>query len=175
MSAGGHVAAATATLSSFDEKGENTAISCVPAALVLFNPVYDNSKKGYGYNLVKDYWEEFSPSHNITASTPPTITFFGDQDQCHTPKIAKAFHDKLDTHQIKNKFFLYPKQKHGFFNFGRGDFFKITLLEADQFLQELGYLKSESNQVLDKKIARLLEKTPPENRNSKAPETPNSK
>ena len=42
-SAGGHVAAATGTLTGFNEEGEDTSISCIPNALVLFNPVFDNS------------------------------------------------------------------------------------------------------------------------------------
>src|SRR5262245_37466762 len=37
-SAGGHLAAATATVPGFDEPGEDTKVSAVPNALVLFNP-----------------------------------------------------------------------------------------------------------------------------------------
>ncbi|MCP3928596.1 MAG: alpha/beta hydrolase fold domain-containing protein, partial [Bacteroidetes bacterium] len=36
-SAGGHIAAATATVKGFNEEGEDTSISCRPKALVLFN------------------------------------------------------------------------------------------------------------------------------------------
>ena len=46
--------------------------------MVLFNPVYDNSEKGYGYSRVKDYWRKISPMHNITKDIPPTIVFLGD-------------------------------------------------------------------------------------------------
>jgi len=45
-SAGGHVAAATGTVKEFDEPGEDTSVSCVPNAMVLFNPVFDNGPKG---------------------------------------------------------------------------------------------------------------------------------
>lgn len=38
-SAGGHIAACTGTIIGLDEEGENTAISSVPNAMVLFNPV----------------------------------------------------------------------------------------------------------------------------------------
>ena len=40
-SAGGHLAAATATVSGYDEAGENTKVSAQPNALVLFNPALD--------------------------------------------------------------------------------------------------------------------------------------
>ncbi|MFP6877134.1 MAG: alpha/beta hydrolase fold domain-containing protein, partial [Roseibacillus sp.] len=49
-SAGGHLAAATATISAFDCKDDDLSVSAVPNALVLFNPVFDNSPKGYGHN-----------------------------------------------------------------------------------------------------------------------------
>ena len=47
-SAGGHIAAATASLSTFDEEGEDTSVSCIPKALLLFNPVFDNGPEGFG-------------------------------------------------------------------------------------------------------------------------------
>ena len=39
-SAGGHVAAATATTQGIEEEGEDTSVSSRPCALVLFNPVW---------------------------------------------------------------------------------------------------------------------------------------
>ena len=63
-SAGGHVAAATATIKSYDCPDDNLSTSAVPNALVLFNPVYDNGPKGYGYERVKDYYQTISPIDN---------------------------------------------------------------------------------------------------------------
>ena len=57
----------------FDEAGEDTSVSCVPQALVLFNPVYDNGPKGYGHERVGEYWQDFSPMHNIRKGMPPAI------------------------------------------------------------------------------------------------------
>jgi acetyl esterase len=54
-SAGGHLAAATATLTDFDED-KDKSVSCKPNALVLFNAVFDNGPKGYGYSRVKDQY-----------------------------------------------------------------------------------------------------------------------
>ena len=74
-SAGGHVAAATATLTGFNEETDDTQISGVPNALVLFNPVYDNGPDGYGHDRVRQVWETFSPLHNIRRGLPPAIVF----------------------------------------------------------------------------------------------------
>jgi hypothetical protein len=38
--------------------------------------------------------------------------------------------------------FLYENQGHGFFNYKHFEYYKITLSEADTFLQSLGYLKA---------------------------------
>lgn len=146
-SAGGHVAAATGTVKGFNEEGEDLTTSSVPAALILFNPVYDNSEQGYGYNRVKEYWEAFSPAHNISKQTPPTVSFFGDKDRHHTPEVARAFHEKLEAQGVKNTFFLYPGEGHGFFNLGRAGF-KPTLIEADKFLGQLGYLNGTPDEAL---------------------------
>ena len=55
------MAAAVATVPGLDEPGEDTSVSCRPNALVLFNPVFDNSPEGYGYDRVKDRYREISP------------------------------------------------------------------------------------------------------------------
>ena len=79
-SAGGHVAAAAATVSGFNESGEDTSVSCVPDALVLFNPVFDNGPEEFGYDRVEPYWREFSPAHNISSDMPPAAVFLGTED-----------------------------------------------------------------------------------------------
>ena len=70
-SAGGHIAAATASLSTFDEEGEDTSVSCIPKALLLFNPVFDNGPDGFEHKLVKPYWKDISPIEHIDDQTPP--------------------------------------------------------------------------------------------------------
>ena len=79
-SAGGHLAAATATITGFNHSMDNLSVSCIPDALVLFNPVIDNGPGGYGYERVSDSYLEFSPLHNIRAGVPPTIFFLGTED-----------------------------------------------------------------------------------------------
>ena len=75
-SAGGHLAAACGNVLGLEGANENLSISSVPNALVLFNPVYDNSKNGYGFRKMEGRHLEISPLHNITKGAPPTIVFF---------------------------------------------------------------------------------------------------
>jgi len=140
-SAGGHVAAATGTLTKFEEKGEDLQISSRPNALVLFNPVYDNGPEGYGHKRVKEYWKDFSPYHNLSKKTPPTVVFLGTKDDLISPALAKAYQAKMKALGVRSDLHLYEGLPHGFFNRGRpGGGFEKTLKEADHFLTSLGYL-----------------------------------
>lgn len=142
-SAGGHVAAATATVTAFNEKGEDTSVSCVPDALVLFNPVYDNSRQGYGYGRVKEHWKEFSPLHNIRKGMPPAIVFLGTKDKLIPVKTAETFRDKMKAVGSQSILHTYEGQPHGFFNAGRngGKYYRLTVKEMDSFLGSLGYIE----------------------------------
>ncbi|MBF0198371.1 MAG: alpha/beta hydrolase fold domain-containing protein [Planctomycetes bacterium] len=139
-SAGGHVAAATGTISGFNEEGEDTSVSCVPSALVLFNPVFDNSKEGYGYSKVKDYWQEISPLHNINKNNPPTTVFLGTKDKLIPVATAQDYKQRMEKLGLRCDLHLYEDMPHGFFNKKR---FNETLIEADKFLTSIGYLQGE--------------------------------
>lgn len=141
-SAGGHVAAATGTVKGFEHDGEDLAVSSRPNAMVLFNPVYDNSKDGYGYDRVKDYWKEFSPLHNIDKETPPAIVFFGSKEKLVKRPAMDAFKSKMDKHGTKSVLKVYEGPGHGFFNHGKDDnkWFLLTMTEAHTFLGELGWI-----------------------------------
>jgi acetyl esterase/lipase len=139
-SAGGHVAAATGTVDGFDEDGEDISVSCRPNALVLFNPVFDNSEQGYGYDRVKDYWKAFSPMHNIDKETPPTIVFLGTKDKLIPVATAEDYKQRMETAGVRCDLHPYEDQPHGFFNKTK---YSETLIEADKFLTSLGYLRGE--------------------------------
>jgi len=138
-SAGGHVAAATGTVTAFDAEGEDLKISSRPNALVLFNPVYDNSPKGYGYSRVKDRWKEFSPMHNITKGTPPAIVFLGDSDKLIPVKTALEFQNRMKKCGVRSELHVYKNKPHGFFN--ADNYMRATMFLADKFLTSLGYLE----------------------------------
>ncbi len=137
-SAGGHIAAATGTATSFQEEGEDTSISYRPDALVLFNPVFDNSPTGYGYDRVKAYWQQISPLHNITKDTPPMIGFFGELDTAI--KLPAVYQFKQQMQQVGASFELhvYDKQPHGFFNQAK---YAETVLAMHNFLKKRGFIQ----------------------------------
>lgn len=141
-SAGGHVAAATATLLGFDEAGEDDGISCIPQALVLFNPVFDNGPGGYGHERVNEYWREFSPLHNIREGMPPAIVFLGTEDTLIPVATAEDFRQRMIDAGSASVLHLYQGQPHGFFNRSKSEeHFIKTMVEADRFLADLGYLQ----------------------------------
>ena len=64
-SAGGYLAAATASITEYNESSDDLSISTIPNALVLFNPVIDNGPGGYAYNRIGEDYKDFSPLHNL--------------------------------------------------------------------------------------------------------------
>ena len=142
-SAGGHLAAATAIINDYNESTDNTAISCVPDALVLFNPVFDNGPGGYGYERIGEAYKNFSPLHNIKSGTPPTIVFLGDKD--HLVPVETAKYYKIIMEKVKSRcdLFVYEGQGHGFFNYKNLEYYKKTVSETDTFLQSIGFLNKD--------------------------------
>ncbi|NBC66173.1 MAG: alpha/beta hydrolase fold domain-containing protein [Bacteroidetes bacterium] len=142
-SAGGHVAAATATTDGFEEEGEDLSIPSRPDALVLFNPVFDNGPEGYGHSRVKSYWKEFSPMHNIDNTAPPTIVFLGTEDTLIPVSTARKYKSLMEENGRRCDLHLYKGQPHGFFNYDRREYYNKTVIEMDRFLSSLGYLNGE--------------------------------
>lgn len=143
-SAGGHVAAATATVPGLESEDENKKISSKPDALLLFNPVYDNGPKGYGYDRVQGRHLEISPIHNLRKGVPPSIVFLGDQDKLIPVSTAERFKSLVEKAGGRSDLHVYKDQPHGFFNKGKaGNFFEKTVFEMDQFLSSLGWLNGE--------------------------------
>ena len=138
-SAGGHMAAATALVKGFDEPGEDTSVSCRPGLLVLYNPVFDNSKKGYGYDRVKDYWQAFSPMHNIDKTAPPTLVLLGTADRLVPVATAEEYKKRMGQAGVRCELVLFKGVKHGAIN--RGSNHKKATLAVDRFLTSSGYLK----------------------------------
>ena len=115
-SAGGHVAAATGNCPGLEEKEEDKKVRSRPEALVLFNPVYDNSSKGYGYDRVKARWKEISPMHNISEGAPPTIVFLGTKDKLIPVETAQEYDRRMKAIGSRSELYLYKDATHGFFN-----------------------------------------------------------
>lgn len=146
-SAGGHVAAATGTLTAYEEPAENLAISSRPNALVLYNAVVDNGPGGYGYSTVQTYWQTISPLHNINSNTPPTTFFLGTSDTLVPVSVGTNYQAAMKALGLRCDLHLYEGQPHSFFNYdvptdSSGPFYgyRDTLFKTDEFLVSLGYL-----------------------------------
>lgn len=141
-SVGGQLAAATALISDYNEDTDDLSISCKPNALVLFNPVVDNGPNEYGYKRIKDEYKNFSPIYNIMEGAPPTIILLGTKDEITSIATIEKYKLYMDEVGSRCELKLYEEQVHGFFNYKNFYFYKETLLEADNFLQSLGYLNN---------------------------------
>lgn len=153
-SAGGHLAAATALIKDFDETGEDTSISSVPNAMILFNPAAalapfegaepftDQQRESLARRFGNDP-ERVSPAHHVSQGAPPAIIFFGTADRLlrggeFMQKRMKAVGSRCELQ-------TWDDLPHGFFNWGRYNNkpFTETMRAADQFLVSLGYLQGE--------------------------------
>lgn len=146
-SAGGHLAAATALIDGLNEEGDDLKVSSKPNALVLFNPVIDNSEKGYGYERIGDRYLEISPMHSIKKGVPPTLFMMGTKDKHIPVATAEEYKTRMEAFGNRCDLHLYKDQPHGFFNKGKqkGDrYYFETIHETDLFLQSIGYLKGKA-------------------------------
>ena len=158
-SAGGHIAAATGTIHSVNESTDDLNIDPTPAAMVLFNPVFDNGPNGYhGSNakalieddflchcksypisngkwasLFKERYKEISPFHNISDQTPPSLVMFGNQDHLVPVATAESFQEQMK--QLNNvcQLIIYKGAKHGFFNGVNTKVNEDNLVQAEYF------------------------------------------
>jgi acetyl esterase/lipase len=143
-SAGGHLAACTATLP--DPAGPD-APSSRPNALLLFNPALVLAPlpglelKGFGTGLDADRLgaepAALSPAHHVRPGTAPTLILHGTEDRTVPFSTAEAFAREMQRAGNRCQLVPYPGQGHGFFNDGH---FEPTLKAADAFLVELGWL-----------------------------------
>ena len=136
-SAGGHVAATTGVIDGLDEAGEDTSVSSVPNALVLFNPATDISKsQRWG-----DRAMEGSPLHHVDRGDPPTIVFHGRADTTVPYATAVRFCEAMQEEGNRCELVGFDGRPHGFFNYTRSRVaYKATVWHMDRFLASLGYL-----------------------------------
>lgn len=140
-SAGGHLAAALASIDGFNDHRDDVSISTLPSALILFNPVMDNGPTGYGYKRVKPYWSAFSPLHNIKEGHPPTIIFFGTKDKFVPVETAYAYQKAIQDHGGRADLHMYEGKKHAFFNRNKSsESFRDTVIKSHQFLNSIGFI-----------------------------------
>lgn len=137
-SAGGHLAAATALVPGLNADSDDLSVSCVPDALVLFNPAYGDYKSGYGFPRFEDRWDEIAPIRHVNKGAPPNIVFLGDKDRFIPVSDAETWKEKMEAVGVRSELHIYEGRVHGFFN--SGEDYDDTLAKTDEFLVSLGYL-----------------------------------
>ncbi len=155
-SAGGHLAAATATLKDYTGAKQGEPISSRPNTLVLFNPAVNLTPDGFGYRLrrssrlgLKDRLgadaKELSPLYHLKRGTPPTIIFHGKQDEAVPYAQVEAFAKAMKEAGNRCELVGFDGVGHGFFNYRRQDNrrFTETMRLTDRFLTSLSYLRGE--------------------------------
>ena len=162
-SAGGHLAAATATLPGHDPDPDGP--SPVPNALVLFNPATILAPVDGDPKPTEEALERFealaerlgapaesmSPYHNLRPGLPPTILFHGDADATVPFSTANQFCLGMRARKARCDLVIYHGKGHGFFNFGRGEgdeknkMYEDTISRMDGFLYSLEWLDPKPN------------------------------
>jgi acetyl esterase/lipase len=153
-SAGGHLAAATATLPGHDVVGAEADVSSAPNALILFNPVLitaplagqpeeqeeklENLRRKLGAEP-----ESMSPYHHVRPELPPTLILHGENDKTVPYQQAELFAEAMIAAGNRCDLVGYPNQGHGFFNAHRSNnsAYRDTVGRMDDFLVSLGWLK----------------------------------
>ena len=140
-SAGGHLAMSAAVFDSFDEVGDDEAVSSKPNVLVLFNPAADTTPPDLT-EVFGGRGREASPLHHLRAGLPPTLILHGKSDTTVPYAEVERYCTEVRTRGNQCQLVGYEGATHGFFNpqNASGKWYRDTLLEADRFLTKLGYL-----------------------------------
>lgn len=153
-SAGGHLAASTATLPDHDDPSGDKSISPKPDALALFNPGMVLASVPGKFELDKEQIasraeragvepESISPYHHVKSGFPPAIIFHGKADTTVLYRTAELFTEKVKSVGSRCELVGYEGEIHGFFNYGRGDgsAYTDTVRRMDEFFVSLGWLE----------------------------------
>ena len=139
-SAGGHLAACCGLVAGHEELREGEP-AFIPAAMVLFNPVIDTSRKGYGHERLKERYREISPVEHVHDGAAPTLIMVGSADTTTPVAGHELFADRMQKRKRPCQLIISEGQKHGFFN-PRGDNknYWATLASMEKFLTGLGLI-----------------------------------
>jgi acetyl esterase/lipase len=136
-SAGGHLAAATATIDEFNDPSDDFTIDPTPVALILFNPVL-NTNMLIDRFLNEESSYKASPINFIDEEVPPTLIFHGTDDQLVPYDSMLEFQRKMQEKGNYCEVILFGGMRHAFFNKGANDDrpFNRTLVLMIQFIDE---------------------------------------
>ncbi|MBK1827629.1 alpha/beta hydrolase [Haloferula rosea] len=148
-SAGGHVAICTDLITGYEEKGENPEVSSRPNATILYNPVIDTTRKGYGAaRFDADQQTTLSPCHQVKEGLAPTIVFHGTKDTTVPFENAERFTELMKKHGNECTLVPIVGKGHGSFNSlafrpknDKADY-DLTMTRSIDFLRSHGYLEN---------------------------------
>ncbi|HMP75711.1 MAG TPA: alpha/beta hydrolase [Kiritimatiellia bacterium] len=147
-SAGGHLAAALATIPGYDDPADDLTVPVMPRAVLLLNPAFDLVT---GWGTGRRHAQEagldpaaFSPAQRVTAELPPFLILSGSKDGVCPPGVCKNFVAAMQKLGNRAQFVEFPGEKHGFYNPKRNDGanFNRVVKEMDAFLQSIGVLSA---------------------------------
>lgn len=148
-SAGGHIAACTGIIQGVEEANADTRISSLPNAMILFNPVLDTTKKGYGAKRFKtNQRTALSPCHHVRSGVVPTLVMHGDTDKTVPWENADRFRKLMKEMGNVCELVTFPGRGHGFFNQEKSHTksddadYNTTLSKSIDFLTAHGFLNS---------------------------------
>ena len=151
-SGGAHAIAASALLAPPLKRGETLpAIHPQPNALVLFNPILDTSKHGFGLDRFPNAGtaKKCNLLRAIRKELPPTVLFHGTADRVIPVAGSRAFAKKSLRKKNICRFHEFEGAGHGFFNFNVSfDHYEATLIAIDDFFVSLGLIEPDPDGLL---------------------------
>nr|WP_321234101.1 alpha/beta hydrolase [uncultured Psychroserpens sp.] len=118
-SAGGHLSMLWSY--AFDTENDVKMVASIVGPTNLTDPAYLNNQDPilqevldlFGIDTSIEYLEEVSPYHQVTASAPPTILFYGGQDPLIPTSQGVDMEARLASLGVTHQFTLYPNAGHG--------------------------------------------------------------
>lgn len=147
-SAGAHAVLAAGMIPDtvFDDPNDPAGVSCVPDAMVLFDPVVETSPpQGFGAGRFPNprLARLASPMRHIRGKLPPLLLLHGTHDRVLPFEQTRRFAKKMNRWFRRNTCRLIPFEGrgHSFFNFNVDPrLFELALNHADAFLVEHHFL-----------------------------------
>jgi acetyl esterase len=138
-SSGGHLAAMLGVWATPTRGRSPEGRGVRPAALILLNPMLDLSPCRPDHHLVKQYWREVSPFHQVDRHFPPSLVLLGSDDPELPVDSARAFCDAVRGKGGRCELAVFEGQSHGFFNYrpGQTEYFDKTNKCIVGFLDDL--------------------------------------
>jgi acetyl esterase len=143
-SAGGFISVFTTFIEKFNDSNDDLKTSCIPNALVLFNPgveATEEKARQKGGEEAVGLVKEISPLGHVRKDAPPTIIFHGTADTTVPFESVLRFQKKMQAMGNRCEVVSYEGRKHSFFNLEPDK--TDVIQKSDAFLTGLGYLKEE--------------------------------